>query len=121
MPIGNQGRFSAPALPVPPKEYNQTSFSRFNNLLRIYFNQLDVAIRGIPGVSWIGVAAAVEYTGVETSIASGEVLTCEYRSAPAYRFISTAVNSNGYPVEDAFYRSFDGTNLSDLIVTREEN
>jgi hypothetical protein len=64
MPIGNQGRFSAPALPVPPKEYNQTSFSRFNNLLRIYFNQLDAALRN-------AMAAQEPY---ELQVAKGQVV-----------------------------------------------
>jgi|TARA_R100001015_G_C4622128_1_gene179500 hypothetical protein len=37
--------FRAPSLPSPPKEYNQASFDQFNNVLRIYFNQLDSALR----------------------------------------------------------------------------
>jgi len=35
----------APRLPDPPKEYTQGSFEQFNNVLRIYFNQLDDAIK----------------------------------------------------------------------------
>jgi len=35
----------APRLPDPPKEYTQASFEQFNNVLRIYFNQLDDAIK----------------------------------------------------------------------------
>jgi hypothetical protein len=34
-------RFKAPALPLPPQEYNQTYFDAFIKILRIYFNQLD--------------------------------------------------------------------------------
>jgi hypothetical protein len=37
--------FRAPALPIPPQEYNKAAFDRFNNTLRLYFNQLDDALR----------------------------------------------------------------------------
>ena len=40
-------RFRAPVLPVHPIEYNSESFSQFNNILRIYFNQLDEALRNL--------------------------------------------------------------------------
>lgn len=40
-------RFRAPALPLPPVEYNVGAFSQFNNVLRIYFNQLDEALRNL--------------------------------------------------------------------------
>jgi len=69
-------------------------------------------------VSWIDVAGDVEYTGVETPIASGDVLTADYKGGTVYRFINSTNNTNGYPVEDSFYSDFDGTNLTNLIVTR---
>lgn len=34
-------RFRAPALPFPPGEYDQQYTTQLNNILRIYFNQLD--------------------------------------------------------------------------------
>jgi|TARA_B110000908_G_scaffold160970_1_gene204717 hypothetical protein len=37
--------FRAPALPFPPQAYDQESFEEFNKVLRIYFNQLDNALR----------------------------------------------------------------------------
>jgi len=37
--------FRAPALPYPPQVYDQSSFEEFNKVLRIYFNQLDNALR----------------------------------------------------------------------------
>jgi hypothetical protein len=37
--------FRAPALPYPPQVYDAQSFEAFNNILRIYFNQLDNALR----------------------------------------------------------------------------
>ncbi len=69
-------------------------------------------------VTWIGVAGDVEYTGVETAIASGEVLTADYKGATIYRFINSTENANGYPSEDSFYSNFDGTNLTNKIVQR---
>ena len=35
----------APRLPTPPKDYNKQSFEQMNNILRIYFNQLDEGVR----------------------------------------------------------------------------
>jgi len=37
--------FVAPRLPTPPQEYDSQSFEQFNNVLRLYFNQLDDAIK----------------------------------------------------------------------------
>lgn len=37
--------FVAPRLPTPPQGYDQQAFEQFNNVLRIYFNQLDQALR----------------------------------------------------------------------------
>ena len=37
--------FVTPAFPYPPEEYNQQSFIQFNNVLRLYFIQLDTALR----------------------------------------------------------------------------
>ena len=69
-------------------------------------------------LTWIDIAGDVEYTGVDTIIASGEVLEAAYKTNTIYRFISSSENVNGYPVEDSFYSDFDGTNLTNLIITR---
>ena len=42
--------FRAPALPYPPQAYDQQSFEEFNKVLRIYFNQLDNALRNAMAV-----------------------------------------------------------------------
>ena len=42
--------FRAPALPYPPQGYDQQAFEEFNNVLRIYFNQLDNALRNAMAV-----------------------------------------------------------------------
>jgi hypothetical protein len=67
---------------------------------------------------WGHYATAVQYTGASASIASGTVLTASYSGSTIYRHITTALDANGYPVEDAFYSGFDGTSLTGLIVAR---
>ena len=37
--------FRAPVLPSPPQEYEAFQFEEFNKVLRLYFNQLDTALR----------------------------------------------------------------------------
>jgi hypothetical protein len=37
--------FRAPAIPYAPKEYNPQDFDEIHKVLRIYFNQLDSALR----------------------------------------------------------------------------
>jgi hypothetical protein len=37
--------FRAPALPIPPAAYDQRHSDETNNVLRLYFNQLDQALR----------------------------------------------------------------------------
>ena len=69
-------------------------------------------------LSWIDVAGDVEYTGVETSIASGTVYECTIDATTIYRFVNSTNNANGYPIEDSFYSDFDGTNLTNLLATR---
>ena len=38
-------RFTAPALPVPRPQYDPQAQSQYNNILRLYFNQLDNVFR----------------------------------------------------------------------------
>jgi len=37
--------FKSPALPHPPKEYNAEDFNQLNNIIRLYFNQIDNTLR----------------------------------------------------------------------------
>ena len=67
---------------------------------------------------WGFYAMNVEYNGVETAIASGDVLECVIDSVLVYRFINSTANVNGYPSEDSFYSDFDGVNLTNLLATR---
>ena len=56
-------RVVAPALPTGPATYSKSYIDRFNNILRLYFNQLDNALRN-------AVATAVPYT---LRVAEGQV------------------------------------------------
>jgi len=79
--------------------------------------------QGVPGppakITWITYAGNAKYTGVETIIASGKVLDYILDGATIYRFITDAFTGL-YPSEDSFYSNFDGTNLTNLLVTRGE-
>ena len=37
--------FVAPQLPLPPVQYDANAFNQFNNILSLYFAQLDNAVR----------------------------------------------------------------------------
>ncbi len=74
--------------------------------------------QSVGSLSWIDVAGDVEYTGVDTNIASGEVSECDYKGNTIYRFINSTENANGYSIEDSFYSNFDGSNLTNLILSR---
>ena len=37
--------FRAPALPFPTPEYDQQNLEQFHNVLRLYFTQVDTALR----------------------------------------------------------------------------
>lgn len=43
----NIKRVATPALPVPPPQYQKSHGEQLNNILRLYFNQLDNVLRGI--------------------------------------------------------------------------
>jgi hypothetical protein len=45
MPNQYTVQFKAPALPYPPTEYKATDFEQFNSVLRLYFSQIDNALR----------------------------------------------------------------------------
>lgn len=44
--------FRAPALPYPPQEYLPSFFEKFNSILRMYFVQLDNALRSVSRVTY---------------------------------------------------------------------
>jgi hypothetical protein len=43
--MANNVKFKAPALPIPPAQYNQSLYQRTFSVLRLYFNQIDEHLR----------------------------------------------------------------------------
>ena len=41
--------FVAPSLPIPPEQYTRLRFDTFNNVLRLYFNQIDSTVGAMIG------------------------------------------------------------------------
>ena len=65
-------------------------------------------------------AARSQSNGVSTVIASGTVYEAVFKDeddteSVIYRHVTTATNARGFPVEDAYYSAFDGTNLTGLL------
>lgn len=102
---------------------NDAGIIRYNAFLKLNRNVTEtearlIALESSFGSNWGYYANNVEYTGVDTSIAAGQVKECTLGVNTLYRFINSTKNANGYPVEDSFYDDFDGVNLTNLIATR---
>jgi hypothetical protein len=67
---------------------------------------------------WEHYANNVKYTGADTTTTTAVVLPCLYKNNTIYRFIANTDDANGYPTEDSFYANFNGTTVSNLIVSR---
>jgi hypothetical protein len=85
----------APALPLAGREYSESAFNQLNNILRIYFNQIDnslgqltyppiYTVSTLPGAAYAGVGArsfvtdALAPTFGATVAAGGAVKTPVY-------------------------------------------
>lgn len=65
-------------------------------------------------------AARSQANGVSTVITGGTVYEAVFKDeddseSVIYRHVTTATNARGFPVEDAYYSAFDGTNLTGLL------
>jgi hypothetical protein len=67
---------------------------------------------------WIELASEGRTNGVEVPTAGGYYLVYNYKGQTIYRYITTAIDSNGYPLQDEFYSTLTGTTLSNLITKR---
>lgn len=76
----------APALPLPPAKYARTAFTQFNNVLRIYFNQLDAALRN----------AMIVQEPYELQVAKGQIVG----ASPINKF---GANSNVGTTEETIW------------------
>lgn len=67
---------TAPALPTPPKAYTVGYFTQFNNVLRLYFNLLDTAIRGLISGSMVSVKAYTAVAATYTLLVTDYLVEC---------------------------------------------
>ena len=110
--------FRAPALPYPPQVYDQQSFEEFNKVLRIYFNQLDNALRNVmlvqqESLTWIDyVTGFTSEPTLTQTISTGDVYTYTYPNTVLYRLVPSGLE------QDAFYSVFSGGVLSVLVATK---
>ena len=93
--------FRAPALPYPPKVYDAQSFEEFNKVLRIYFNQLDNALRNAMAVQEpyelqvargnVPGALVNNVFGFNTAVGTTFIAPWELAASTQYVFPSSAV------------------------------
>jgi hypothetical protein len=93
--------FRAPALPYPPKVYDAQSFEEFNKVLRIYFNQLDNALRNAMAVQepynlqvskgQIAGASTLNVFGFNPAVGTTFISPWELAASTQYVFPSSAV------------------------------
>lgn len=68
--------------------------------------------------TWEHLVTNAKTSGAETATTGGTYMIYTYKTKTIYRFLSTALDANGYNVEDSFYATLTGSTLSDLIITR---
>lgn len=90
-------RIVAPALPLPPREYNKSSFDQFNNVLRLYFRKLDDVLRSLTGTSSVSVKSYYTATGNYTLVATDYLV--EYTSGSHTATLPSAVGLTGQEFE----------------------
>jgi hypothetical protein len=74
----NIKRGASPALPVPSVEYRKAQADQLNNVLRLYFNQLDNVLRGIMATqaSTVSVLAYRAVSATATVAATDFLVEC---------------------------------------------
>ena len=61
-----------------------------------------------------------ETDGIEIPITGGTYMVYNFRGQTVYRYITTATNANGYPIEDSFYDNLTAGVLSNKITQRNQ-
>ena len=69
--------------------------------------------------SWQYLAMNAKTNGVKTNILAGFYLSYTLQGQTIYRYITTARDANGYPLEDSFYATLSAGVLSNKLKTRE--
>ena len=92
-----------------------------NKLIYTQRSYVDNAISNIdfsPKFSEIVIEA--ETDGIEIPITGGTYMVYNFRGQTIYRYITTATNANGYPIEDSFYDNLTAGVLSNKITQRNQ-
>ena len=97
-------RFVAPALPMPTPQYEVDYFQRLNNVLRLYFNQLDQLLASIVATSGDTVPVSIGGTNVD---AFGRV-----RVSQPYTLFDS---QNRYAADNQFDVSTTGTGTTTFL------
>jgi len=97
--MANNVKFKAPALPIPPAQYNQSLYQRTFSILRLYFNQLDEHLRQDLGDTTINGDLTVTggITAGATTVNGALTATNDY-----HQFRSTNTNANTMPLIEVF-------------------
>ena len=66
---------------------------------------------------WFDYLTGVKYTNNNTSVTGGTVREASFRGDVVYRYTTDSFTGL-YPTIDAFYSSFDGTNVTNKIVEK---
>ena len=69
-------------------------------------------------LNWNDLADHGRTNGVQVPITGGYYLVYEFQGQNIYRYITTAIDLNGYPLQDEFYSTLTGTTLTNLITKR---
>ena len=116
-------RFVAPALPIPTQTYDVAYFQQFNNVLRLYFNQLDQLLAKIVATSGDTVPVSIGGTNVD---AFGRVRVSEpytlfdsqnrYAADNQFNVATTGTGSTTYlPNEAAVKMEVTGAGVGSVI------
>ena len=61
-----------------------------------------------------------ETDGIEIPITGGTYMVYNFRGQTVYRYMTTATNTNGYPIEDSFYDNLTAGVLSNKLTQRNQ-
>ena len=102
--MANNVKFKAPALPIPPAQYNQSLYQRTFSILRLYFNQLDEHLRQDLGDTTINGDLTVT-GGVTATTLTGTLQTAAQTNITSVGAL-TGVQVNGAFTANNIYSQF---------------
>ena len=91
-------RFTAPNLPLSPKEFNAQYQEQFNNVLRLYFNQLDKILQQLSTEALILPLTNYTVATLPSAVTSGKGARSFVTDALAPTFGATVVTGGAVAV-----------------------